>query len=386
MVQNKLNAQKILGLALAALFLLSACRAPTAQEPTQDINALYTQVAGTLIAQGQAPTEAAATTEATSTPLVVTATVALATSTASNTPVPPTSAPVCNQATFIADITVTDGTQMSKGQDFTKTWRIKNSGTCTWDEDYKVVFSSGTNLANKSSYALPEDVSPGETVDISIPMEAPNENGLYKSNWVIRSDTGSTFGVNGSGGSAGVPFFALIQVGQVTSSGGVRYDFAANFCDADWDSKSKNNLPCPGANAGSDGFVLVLQNPELENGTKPGKAAIWARPNHAANGWIRGVFPDFTVKDGDHFVTTIGCLDNNANCRVTFRLSYIKGNGDEIKLGTWDEKFDGQIRNVDIDLSSLAGKKVQFVLQISMGNDSFTQANSFWLTPVIIKK
>src|SRR3990172_6709703 len=125
-------------------------------------------------------------------------------------------------------------------------------------------------------------------------MKSTNEKGLNKSNWGIRSDTGSTFGVNGSGGSAGVPFFALIQVGQVTSSGGVSYDFAANFCDADWDSKSKNNLPCPGANACSDGFVLCLQNPELEHGPKPGKAAIWARPNHAANGWIRGVFPDFT--------------------------------------------------------------------------------------------
>jgi len=133
--------------------------------------------------------------------------------------VPPTSAPVCNQATFIADITVTDGTQMSKGQDFTKTWRIKNSGTCTWDEDYTVVFSSGTNLANKSSYDLPEDVSPGQTVDISIAMQAPDKNGTYTSNWVIRSDSVTTFGVNGSGGSAGVPFFVIIKVGTGGTSG-----------------------------------------------------------------------------------------------------------------------------------------------------------------------
>lgn len=384
MQQHKMNVQKLLGLSLAALFMLSACRAPAAQEPTQDINALYTQVAATLIAQGQAPSEAPATIAPTNTPLVITATVAFATATASNTPVPPTSVPVavCNQAAFIADITIPDGTQMSKGKDFTKTWRLKNTGTCTWDKDYTVVFSSGTNLANKSSYALPEDVSPGETVDISIPMEAPDKNGTYQSNWLIRSDSGSKFGVNGSGGSAGVPFFVLIHVGAVTT-GTARYDFAANFCDADWDSHSKDNLPCPGANSGSNGFVLVLQHPELESGVTANDPAIWMRPNHADNGWIRGVFPDFEVKDGDHFVSTIGCLDNNSNCRVTFTLSYIKPNGDEIKLGSWDEKFDGLVRQINIDLSSLAGKNLNFVLEVEMGNSSFSQANAFWLAPVI---
>lgn len=387
MQQNKVNAQKILGLAIVALFILSACRAPAqGTSPTQDINALYTQVAGTLIAQGQAGATQAPAAAATNTPLVVTATVALPTSTASNTPVPVTNTPaaVCNQAAFITDVTVKDGTQMSKGEDFTKTWRIKNTGTCTWDGDYTVVFSSGTNLANKSSFDLPEDVSPGETADISIPMEAPDKNGTYTSNWVIRSDTGATFGVNGSGGSAGVPFFALIKVGTGGSgSGNVKYDFADNFCDADWSSHSKNNLPCPGANQGDDGFVLVLQSPELETGVTASNPAIWMRPSHEGNGWIRGVFPDYAVKDDDHFVATIGCLDNNPNCRVTFTLSYIKNNGDEVVLGNWDEKFDNLVRGIDIDLSSLAGKDLNFVLTVDTGNNNFAQANAFWLAPMI---
>ncbi len=73
---------------LAVTILLTACRAPSpteAQSPTQDINALYTQVAGTLIAEGQ---QAAAPTD---TPLVVTATSSPTpegpTATPSNTPV-----------------------------------------------------------------------------------------------------------------------------------------------------------------------------------------------------------------------------------------------------------------------------------------------------------
>lgn len=394
MQKNKLT--QIFGATAAVILLLTACRAPAADDgsksPTQDINALYTQVAGTLIAQGQQQA-ATATSQATNTPLAVTATSspteggATATNTAAaatNTSAAPVSA--CNQATFVADITVKDGTQMAKGEDFTKTWRIKNSGTCTWDDDYTVVYSSGTNLASKSSYALPETVDPGETVDISIAMEAPDKNGTYTSNWVIRSDSGSTFGVNGSGGSAGVPFFVVIKVGTGGSSGtsgDVKYDFAANFCDADWSSNSKNNLPCPGANQGDDGFVLVLQNPELENRNED-EPAIWMRPNHAGSGYIRGVFPDYKVKDDDHFVAVIGCLDNNPNCRVTFVLSYIKANGGEVTLGTWDEKFEGSVRSLDIDLSSLAGKEVNFVLTVETGNNSFAQANAFWFVPQIV--
>lgn len=396
---KKQNFKTVITVGLVLIVLLSACRAPVVDDPkspTQDINALYTQVAGTLIAQGQQQA-ATATTAATSTPLVIevtaTATSGAPTNTPTNTSVPATSVPVavCNQATFVTDVTVKDGTQMSKGEDFTKTWRIRNSGTCTWDEDYTIVYNGGINLASKSSFDLPEDVSPGESVDISIAMEAPDENGSYKSNWVFRSDSGSTFGVNGSGGSAGVPFFALIRVGAASSGGSgsgggtVKYDFADNLCDADWESETKNNLPCPGANQGNDGFVLVLQDPDLENGQE-NDPAIWMRPNHAGGGYVSGTFPDYKVKDDDHFVAVIGCLDNNSDCRVSFMLSYIKENGNEESLGSWDEKFDGLVRTINIDLSSLAGDTVNFVLTVETGNNFFKQANAFWFQPAIVNE
>ena len=289
----------------------------------------------------------------------------------------------CNQAAFIKDVTVADNTHFAKGDNFTKTWRIENTGTCSWDGNYSVVFSTGTNLASKSSYALPETVSPGETVDISIAMAAPDSNGTYQSNWLFRDGSGNKFGVGGSGNSAGVPFFALIKVGTTSStSGKVKYDFAANYCDAKWSSNTKNNLPCPGANQGSDGFVLVLQSPELEN-RHENEPAIWMQPNHAGSGYIRGVFPSYTVKNNDHFVAWVGCLDNNPNCRVTLQLSYIKPNGNEVTLGTWDEKFDNLITTVDIDLSSLKDTAVKFVLTVKTGNSSYNQANAFWFVPRI---
>src|SRR5688572_33446410 len=68
---------------------------------------------------------------------------------ATATPVPPTSTPVrptntaiptaaayCDWVAFIKDVTVPDGTQLSAGEVFTKTWRLQNRGTCTWTPDY----------------------------------------------------------------------------------------------------------------------------------------------------------------------------------------------------------------------------------------------------------
>lgn len=397
-MSRKMKLTRTFALLIALSLLLAACRAPTqdpeTHSPTLDLNALYTQVAGTLIAQGQQQA-ATATTGPTQTPIVITATpsptAAQPSNTPTNTSAPATGVPVaaCNQAAFVADITVKDGTVMDKEEEFTKTWRIKNTGTCTWDDDdYTVVYSGGTNLASKSSFALPKNVAPGESVDISIAMEAPDKNGTYTSSWVIRAGNGSTFGVGGSGGSAGVPFYALIKVGTGGSNNDtsdVRYDFASEYCDATWSSDEDNNLPCPGANSGDDGFVIVLQNPDLEN-RQEDEPAIWMRPNHDNNGFIQGIFPKFEIKDDDHFIAMIGCLDNNTNCRVQITLSYRKNNGDVVQLGTWDEKFEGDATNINIDLSSLDGTEVRFILTVEPNNNSFTKANAFWFQPQIVNE
>ena len=42
----------------------------------------------------------------------------------------------CDMAQFVADVTVPDGTTYAPGAAFTKTWRLKNIGTCTWSTSY----------------------------------------------------------------------------------------------------------------------------------------------------------------------------------------------------------------------------------------------------------
>ena len=115
------------------------------------------------------------------------------------TPAQPTPTSGCyDQAAFVQDVTVPDNTLMSPGQRFEKTWRLRNDGTCTWTEDYALVFVGGSAMGGPASVALPEAVVPGRTLDLSVPLTAPSANGTYESKWLLRNEKGQTFGA-GSG-------------------------------------------------------------------------------------------------------------------------------------------------------------------------------------------
>src|SRR5512138_2532003 len=80
----------------------------------------------------------------------------------------------CDWAQFVSDVTVPDGTIFQPGATFTKTWRLKNIGTCAWSKSYQLVFFSGEQMGAAASAAFPQDVAIGQTVNISINMTAPS--------------------------------------------------------------------------------------------------------------------------------------------------------------------------------------------------------------------
>jgi hypothetical protein len=103
--------------------------------------------------------------------------------------------PCYDSAAFVADVTVPDGSQFNPGVAFDKTWRLRNTGTCTWDTRYQLVFVGGAQLNAPSAVAVPYVVSPSATVDITVPMVAPNVAGTYRGHWQMRNpDCGNLFG------------------------------------------------------------------------------------------------------------------------------------------------------------------------------------------------
>jgi len=99
----------------------------------------------------------------------------------------------CDQASFITDVTVPDNTAFAPGESFTKTWRLRNDGSCAWTEEYTVAFVSGNQLGGKTT-SLPRTIGINETLDISVEMKAPLLAGEYTSNWTIRNQNGISFG------------------------------------------------------------------------------------------------------------------------------------------------------------------------------------------------
>jgi LysM repeat protein len=112
------------------------------------------------------------------------------------TPVPTTPAPTaCNRMQFVADVTVPDGQTVTGGSTFTKTWRLRNTGTCTWSTGYLVTWASGERMAAPDTVQLTAtDVAPNGTVDVSVNLQAPATAGTYQANFRLRAPDGTVFG------------------------------------------------------------------------------------------------------------------------------------------------------------------------------------------------
>jgi hypothetical protein len=163
----------------------------------------------------------------------------------------------------------------------------------------------------------------------------------------------------------------------------VVFDFVDRACTATW-SNGEDALGCPGQRGDSQGYVLSLGSPILETGSQATGVALLAAPPAAEGGSIEGTFPLFSVQPGDHFKTTLGCAQDQTECSTSVQLSYLTVD-DELKpklLGSWTESYDGQVNAVDLDLASLAGKTISFVLTVR-SNMGAGQDVALWVNPVI---
>jgi hypothetical protein len=195
---------KLLIILLAAALMVGACAPATPVEPTQDVSAIRTSAANTVVAEftltaaaftptSAPPTETSMPEEPTETPTIAFATDP--TQAALGTP-----AAVCDDYSFeisTLDVTIPDGTPMTPGQEFVKTWKIKNTGICTWDTSYKAIFSySSPPNQNMGAQPIPLStlVEPGQEVEVSVQFKAPTTSGRYTGYWQMVNANGIPFG------------------------------------------------------------------------------------------------------------------------------------------------------------------------------------------------
>ena len=117
----------------------------------------------------------------------------------------------------MGDEDIPDGTKFISGISFEKKWLIKNIGTCTWTSGYELVFNKGDRMEAPDETQLTKvEVSPGESIVISVSLKAPDEAGTYQGDFLFRSADGIVFGL---GGEAEDPIWVKIEVSEPTPTG-----------------------------------------------------------------------------------------------------------------------------------------------------------------------
>lgn len=238
------SARRVLFILMTVALTLTACNMGATPAPTVDINTINTAAYNTAMAQisVQNTQTALAAPSATSSPTVTSAvpqaTIVLpgngtvaptvgigtpfslnpaSTTTTNTTPLAgftPLGSPAvpiaaattaslgdaCSNSAFEGDITIPDGSVMKPGENFTKVWKLRNTGSCTWDEGFTLVYIGGTGKAlDPYNYKFGKGnggdlIASGEAIDIAINLSAPCAIGEYEGHWRMQNDKGYYFG------------------------------------------------------------------------------------------------------------------------------------------------------------------------------------------------
>ena len=190
---------KYIALLLVCSLLLTACGSSPPSEPTPDVAAVRTSAASTVISQFTLT--AAVFTPIVPSPIPAETDTPGPTATATQPPVAQvtnaegTTIALCDKYAWdiaTVDVNVPDNTVMSPGEDFTKTWLIKNIGSCAWGEGYKLIYSYGERMSGEAQ-PLTAAIAPGQEVEVSVNFKAPDLAGTYFSFWTLQNALGVNF-------------------------------------------------------------------------------------------------------------------------------------------------------------------------------------------------
>ncbi len=185
---------------------------------------IETSVAQTVAAQAPTGAPVAETPAAT---LIPTQTPFSLTPLPSPIPSPTSFTPAGSQAqcasASLQDEAPVDGKIFKPGEQFIKTWYVKNTSPCVWDTTYKIVFWSGDLLGGGYVYQLPRVTGPGQTVPIELVLTTPTTPGTYKSEWKLQTPDKINFGV----GYLQAALYAEVVVADLTTTTAIAYDITS---------------------------------------------------------------------------------------------------------------------------------------------------------------
>lgn len=195
---------KVFSIVAVASLLMGACGTAATAAPTPDIALAYTSAVQTVVAE---ITLTAASFTATNTPLPTetpipptetSATQVIIVTDVNGVPVEISPTPIlCDSMTFdilTVDVNTPDGTQMTANQEFVKTWKVKNNGSCVWGAGYGLIYAGYSDRMSGQPQPIAGVVAIGQEVEVSVSFKAPSKAGEYVSAWQMANDKGIPFG------------------------------------------------------------------------------------------------------------------------------------------------------------------------------------------------
>jgi len=176
-----LNKDRAAGDRASIAIVVVAAPAPAGTTPTVAPTVAPTQVVTGTVEPTAAPSAAPTATQPAPT----------ATATAAPPTVPPSPVPCRNVATFVSE-TIPDGTQFQPGQQFSKSWTVRNDGNCPWNNAYQLIWTGGEQMSSVNTVALP-GTAPGGAATLMISMAAPSQPGSHAGRWQFRDPRGVAF-------------------------------------------------------------------------------------------------------------------------------------------------------------------------------------------------
>jgi hypothetical protein len=249
--------------------------------------------------------------------------------------VAPTPVACTDKAEFVRDVTIPDGTRLDPGKTFSKTWRVRNSGTCTWTPGYAIVFVLGSSMQGAQVIPLSGQIPAGSEVDLTVQLQAPMSNGDYEGFWKLRNGSGALFGIGDNGNS---PIWVRIIVGpkpepKITEWRGEYYDNSKLAGDYVLIRNDKNvdfnwNNGSPDKDVPSDGFsarwtrkltfekAIYRFHLRMDDG-----AALWVDDRLVIDQWKQGASREVTVDlelvKGEHAIK-VEYFEAGGSARVSF--------------------------------------------------------------------
>ena len=283
---------------------------------------------------------------------------------------------------YVADVTIPDGTVLTPGSAFVKTWRVKNSGTCDWTDGTQLVFADGEQMRGPAAVSVPP-TTPDALADISVNLTAPNAPGKYLGRWRMRSPEGTVYGaltvvIVIPSTPTVVPTGTPVPT-DTPSALTELYNLHDKAGSAIWSGIS-GTLPFSGSVADTQGFVVWQDGQKLEDGNAYNRI-LETHPTWVTGGYIQGVYTVGEIRSGDRFRARVGFLQGAGvtEGQVTF---IVKG-GNGTVLGSFGDTRNGAILSIDLDLAPIAGKTNQLILRVEANNPDASQDWACWVNPRI---